>query len=196
MPAPNIAAAIKKNVDELIRLQTRVLPVKVGRAVQASVRENFRKGRFYNGQPWQTPLRTDLGFHGAGARYGPLLSGSNHLMMSTDYVPMPGRVLIRNNEIYAPVHNDGAAITVTSKMKRYFWARQIESRKRFGDDSPEASFWKNMAIKKPGSSIRIPQRHFLGPSPEVDRIVKGIVDAELQNFIKNIDNGRITPGAH
>ena len=83
-----------------------------------------------------------------------------------------------------------------SRWNGYFWARQIESRKRFGDDSPEASFWKNMALKKPGSSIRIPQRHFLGPSPEVDRIVKGIVDAELQNFIKNIDNGRITPGAH
>lgn len=196
MPAPDIEKMIRENLENLKKLYLRTLPVKVGRAVQASVRENFRKGRFYNCQPWQTPLRTDLGFAGAGARYGPLLSGSNHLMMSTDYVPMPGRVLIRNNEIYAPVHNEGAAITVTSKMKQYFWARQIESRKRFGDDSPEASFWKNMALKKPGSSIRIPQRHFLGPSTEVDRIVKNIVDAELQNFIKNIDNGRITPGAH
>ena len=187
MPAPNIVAQIKKNVDELVKLQTRVLPIKVGRAVQESIRQNFRQGSFYGGEAWRTPLRTDLGFHGAGAQYGPLLSGSNHLMMSTDYVPMPGRVLIRNNVIYAPVHNDGASIAVTSKMKRYFWARQIESRKRYGDDSPEASFWKNMALKKAGSKITIPQRHFLGPSPQVDQIVKRIVDAELQNFIKRLN---------
>ena len=193
MPAPDLAAIIKQNVEKLQRLQTRVLPIKVGRAVQASIRENFRQGRFYNGQSWQTPLRTELGFHGAGAQYGPLLSGTNHLMMSTDYQPMPGRVLIRNTEVYAPVHNDGASIAVTSKMKRYFWARQIESRRRYGDDSPEASFWKNMALKKAGSSIRIPQRHFLGPSPEVDKIVKRIVDAELQNFINDLDNGRTSP---
>ena len=196
MPAPDIAEIIKQNVEELKKLQTRVLPIKVGRAVQESIRNNFRQGSFYGGQPWETPLRTELGFHGAGAQYGPLLSGSNHLMMQTDYVPLPGKVLIQNTEVYAPVHNDGAEIGVTPKMKRYFWARHIESRERHGDESPEASFWKNMALKKPGSTIRIPQRHFLGPSPQVDKIVKEVVDAELQTFINKLNNGRITSGSY
>ena len=72
----------QEDLKELQRLQRRVLPVKVGRAVQSSVRENFRRGDFYGGQDWEQPLRSKLGFSCAGGQYGPLLSGSNHLMMS------------------------------------------------------------------------------------------------------------------
>ena len=94
MSAPDFASMVKKDLADLQKLRDRVLPVKVGRAVQASIRENFRKGSFYGSSPWQTPLRTSLGFRGAGGQYGPLLSGNNHLMMSTDYyVPKPGTVV-------------------------------------------------------------------------------------------------------
>jgi phage gpG-like protein len=184
MPAPDIMQKIRQNVEDLKKLQQRTLPIKVGRAVQESIRENFRQGSFYRGSPWHTPLRTSLGFSGAKGQYGPLLSGSNHLMMSTDYVPMPGRVLIRNSEVYAPVHNDGDTITVTPKMKRFFWAKSYESKDQRGKESPEAQFWKNMALKKVGSGIRIPERHFLGPSPAVNRLVEQIIKKELENFIK------------
>lgn len=51
---------VQKKLQELLRLTNRVLPVKVGKAVRDSVRENFRKGGF-NGTPWQAPLRTQLG---------------------------------------------------------------------------------------------------------------------------------------
>ena len=94
MPAPDIEKMIRENLEDLMKLYQRTLPVKVGRAVQASVRENFRKGRFYGGEAWQTPLRTSLGFRGASGQYGPLLSGSNHLMMNPDYEPLPGKVNI------------------------------------------------------------------------------------------------------
>ena len=85
MPAPDIEKMISENLKDLMYLYSRKLPVKVGGAVQSSFQENFRKGRFYSEQPWQTPLRTTLGFRGAAGQYGPLLSGSNHLMMNTDY---------------------------------------------------------------------------------------------------------------
>lgn len=85
-----------------MRLKDRVLPVKVGRAVRDSVSDNFRKGGFY-GQTWKPPMRTDLGFEGPS--YGPMLSGANHLMMSTYYVAEPGRVIIQNSLIYAQIHN-------------------------------------------------------------------------------------------
>ena len=75
MSAPDFASIVKKDLADLQKLRERVLPIKVGRAVQASVRENFRKGNFYGGAPWLTPLRTSLGFRGAGGQYGPLLSG-------------------------------------------------------------------------------------------------------------------------
>ena len=56
MPAPDIQGEINRALKELMRLKDRVLPVKVGRAVRDSVRDNFRKGGFY-GQTWKTPMR-------------------------------------------------------------------------------------------------------------------------------------------
>ena len=192
MPAPDLEKMIRESLDDLKKLYLRTLPVKVGRAVQSSVRENFRKGRFYSEQAWQTPLRTTLGFRGAAGQYGPLLSGSNHLMMNTDYEPLPGKVIIRNKEVYAATHNNGDDIGVTERMKRFFWAKHIEHKERMGPEAAETEFWKRMALKKPGSRIKIPRRHFLGPSKEVDAIVQDIVNKELQEFINTHFNGKVT----
>lgn len=192
MSAPNIEKTIQRQLEDLKKLYLHKLPIRVGVVVRDSVRENFRQGNFYNGERWQTPLRTSLGFRGATGQYGPLLSGTNHLMMNTDYQPLPGRVIIRNNEVYAATHNDGADIGVTERMKRFFWAKHMEDKTRLGENSPEAEFWKRMALKKPGSRIHIPRRHFLGPSKEVDAIVQKTIDNELQEFIKKNDNGTIT----
>ena len=192
MPAPDVEKMIRDNLEDLKKLYLRTLPVKVGRAVQSSVRENFRKGRFYSDQAWQTPLRTSLGFKGAAGQYGPLLSGTNHLMMNTDYEPLPGRVIIRNTEVYAATHNDGEEIGVTERMKRFFWAKHLEHKERMGVNAPETEFWKRMALKKPGSRIKIPRRHFLGPGKEVDAIVQAVVDKELQEFINTHTNGKTT----
>ena len=192
MSAPNIEKTIQRELEDLKKLYLHKLPIRVGVVVRDSVRENFRQGNFYNGERWQTPLRTSLGFRGATGQYGPLLSGSNHLMMNTDYQPLPGRVIIRNNEVYAATHNDGADIGVTERMKRFFWAKHLEDKTRLGENSPEAEFWKRMALKKPGSRIHIPRRHFLGPSKDVDAIVQKTINNELQEFIKKNDNGTIT----
>lgn len=192
MSAPNIEKTIQRELEDLKKLYLHKLPIRVGVVVRDSVRENFRQGNFYNGERWQTPLRTSLGFRGATGQYGPLLSGTNHLMMNTDYQPLPGRVIIRNNEVYAATHNDGADIGVTERMKRFFWAKHMEDKTRLGENSPEAEFWKRMALKKPGSRITIPRRHFLGPSKEVDAIVQKTINNELQEFIKKNDNGTIT----
>lgn len=192
MPAPDIEKMIRDSMEDLKRIYLHKLPVKVGVAVRDSVRENFRQGNFYGGDRWQEPLRVTLGFRGAPGQRGPLLSGSNHLMMNTDYQPLPGRVIIRNNEVYAATHNDGEDINVTERMKRFFWAKHMEDKDRLGDNSPEAEFWKRMALKKTGSKIRIPQRHFLGPGPAVDRMVNDIINKELQEFINTHFNGTTT----
>ena len=197
MPVPDLQGIIQKQVKELIRLKDRVLPVKVGRAVRDSVRENFRKGGFY-GQPWTPPMRTSLGFDGPG--YGPMLSGTNHLMMSTDYIPEPGRVTIQNTLVYAEIHNEGGEITVTKRMKSYFWsqyykrglvgslyaqAKGKKNQEKADTFNKEAEFWRAMALKKVGSKVKIPQRKFLGEHPEVERIVQEIINTELSNFAKN-----------
>lgn len=80
MPAPNLQQEVQKKLQELLRLTNKVLPVKVGKAVRDSVRENFRKVVFY-GTPWQAPLRTHLGIVSPG--YGPLLSGISYKKAKT-----------------------------------------------------------------------------------------------------------------
>ena len=193
MSVPNFSEMVKRDLADLQRLRDRVLPIKVGRAVQAGVRENFRRGNFYGSAQWLTPLRTSLGFRGAGGKYGPLLSGSNHLMMSTDYyVPKPGTVVIISDTPYSNTHNEGEEIGVTTKMRKYFWARHLEDKKRYGAEAPETEFWKRMALKKPGSHIKIPRRHFLGPDKAVDRTVNDIINNELENFIKSHHHGPTT----
>lgn len=155
MSVPDMNNEIKKRIFELKRLQERVLPVKVGREVTESVRENFRREGFY-GQSWKSPYRRTLGFSGAKGSYGTLLSGTNHLMSSTDYVPGRGNVRIRNNADYAQVHNEGANIPVTPKMKKFFWAKHYEAGGgvKGKDISAEASFWQRMALKKQAVTSR------------------------------------------
>ena len=109
---------------------------------------------------------------------------------------------------YASIHNDGGDITVTRKMKMFFRKQFYKSNNRFArkkDSSsskikktlsdagfyawtsqmqltPTALFWRNLALMKEGSKIHIPKRRFLGQSPEVERIVREIIDKDLSEY--------------
>lgn len=97
---------------------------------------------------------------------------------------------------YAAVHNDGGEIVVTEKMKRYFWHKYYEATGSFGRKkngqrrndkrtrqlSTEADFWRFMALKRAGTTIRIPRRRFLGTGPEVERIVREIIEDNLNEY--------------
>ena len=109
---------------------------------------------------------------------------------------------------YAAIHNDGGEIVVTAKMKRYFSAKFYESQggferkkgiaKRPLSDggfyawtskmnlTPVAEFWRFMALKRAGTTIRIPRRRFLGAGPEVERIVREIIEENLNEYF-NVD---------
>lgn len=100
---------------------------------------------------------------------------------------------------YAEIHNDGGEIVVTQKMKKYFWAKYYEATGSFGRKkdgsrrndkrtvqlSSEAEFWKFMALKKAGTTIKIPRRRFLGTSPEVEQSVLEIIEENLGSYFKN-----------
>ncbi len=194
MSNPNIESEVQKCLKDLMHIRSRVIPVKVGKEVVASVRQNFRSGGFY-GASWKRTKRQDVPFKGAAGSYGPLLSNTTHLMSSTDYVPGDAQVTIRNPVPYARYHNEGAESKVTKRMKKYFWARYYQAgggsssetkgkKGRKKKANPEAEFWKAMALKKSGSRIRIPRRRFLGPSPKVDKIVTDIINNEIDKYIK------------
>ena len=50
-----------------------------------------------------------------------------------------------------------------------------------------SEFWRNMALMKVGSKIRIPQRKFLGTSPEVEAAVRQIIEENLNEYVNNIN---------
>jgi phage gpG-like protein len=101
---------------------------------------------------------------------------------------------------YAAIHNDGGEMVVTEKMKRFFWHKYYEATGSFGRKkngerrndkrtrqlSTEADFWRFMALKRAGTTIRIPRRRFLGTGPEVERIVREIIEDNLNEYF-NMD---------
>jgi len=105
-----------------------------------------------------------------------------------------------SNKPYAGVHNEGGEIKVSKRMKKYFWAKHYEtsgkiSRKKDGAKrgtksntvlSDTAEFYKNMALKKEGSTIKMPERRFVGFSPETDKIVKDVVNHNVKEYFDNI----------
>ena len=100
---------------------------------------------------------------------------------------------------YAAIHNEGGEIVVTERMKRYFWHKYFAATGSFGRKkdgsrrndkrtlqlSSEAEFWKFMALKKAGTTIKIPRRQFLGASPEVEQVVRTIIEENLSEYIED-----------
>ncbi len=74
---------------------------------------------------------------------------------------------------YASIHNEGGKITVTAKMKRYFWAQFIKTK----DEA-----WRRMALMKVGKVITMPERRFIGDGPDTQRIIREAIDRNLQQF--------------
>lgn len=201
---PDLQRTVGRAVDDLIRLTDRVLPVKIGRTAVNHTKDHFLRGG-YGGQTWKEPYRRRLSFNGAQAHYGTLLSGTNHLRDSTDRdYPKRGQVRIFNEVAYAGVHNDGATITVTARMKKYFWARHYEalgarvrtkkgklSRSKYNEAmNREAAFWRAMATKKVGTMIKMPKRKFFGIDNALKAKVNKIINDELYQLAHGIYSGK------
>lgn len=155
--------------------------------------QNFERQAFFS-EAWQR-------------RRSPLRPGG-HILVDTGDLRRSIRSEIRDSSIVfltdhpaAAIHNEGGEIVVTEKMKRFFWYKYYSATGSFGRKkdgsrrndkrtlqlSDEADFWKAMALMRVGSKIRIPQRKFLGTSPEVEAAVRQIIEENLNEYVNNID---------
>ena len=151
--------------------------------------ENFERESFFS-EAWarrKGPVRPD----------GHILVDTTRLRRSIQSRTTENSITFFTNEPYAAIHNEGGEIVVTEKMKRYFWRKYYDAvgafdRKKDGSRrndkrtvqlSEEAEFWKFMALKKAGTTIKIPRRRFLGTSPEVEKAVREIIEENITEYI-------------
>lgn len=81
------------------------------------------------------------------------------------------RVRTGTELVYSEIHNDGGVITVTKKMKAYWWARYYEfagmKRKTATAQAridAKAEWCRNMALMKVGKKLKVPKRQYIGES--------------------------------
>lgn len=182
-------SALDKQVKTIFRSILRDIQVELGDEFD----RNFERQAFFS-RAWQrrkSPMRPG----------GLVLVASGDLRRSVRSEIRESSIVFFSDLPHAAIHNEGGEIRVTARMKRYFWYRHYSATGSFGRRkdgslrkdkknrqlSSEADFWKAMALMKVGATIRIPQRKFLGTSPEVEAAVRQIIEENLTDYINNID---------
>ena len=153
--------------------------------------KNFEREAFFS-EAWQrrkSPTRPG----------GHILVESGALRRSIQSRTTDSSITFYTTLPYAAIHNEGGEIRVTNRMKAFFWHKYYETTGSFGRKkngerrndkrtvqlSTEAEFWKWMALKKEGSTIKIPKRQFIGASPEVEKAVREIIEENLTEFFEH-----------
>lgn len=154
--------------------------------------KNFERQAFFS-EAW---ARRKSPFRKGGAT----LIDTTRLRQSIKTRRTENSVIVYSDVPYAEIHNEGGEIRVTKKMKGHFWKKYREAvgsfgRKKNGERRndkrtnrlfEEAEFYKFMALKKEGSTIKIPRRRFIGMAPEVEQAVREIVEKNLTEYFNDI----------
>jgi phage gpG-like protein len=152
---------------------------------------NFERKAFFNA-PW------------APRKY---VSGRGSLLMQSGALRRSLRASIEGQAIkfssslpYAKLHNEGGTVTVTAKMKAYFWAMYYKSGgaagkakgERKANLSAEATMWKALALQKVGKKMKIPERRFIGNHPQVRLSIERAMNLNLKD-VETFINRKLKP---
>lgn len=143
--------------------------------------ENFKRQAFFS-EKWKRRRYDDDPGRG-------ILHKEDSLRKSIISI-IEGRRLIYTSAMpYSKIHNEGGAITVTQRMKGYFWHKYREEKERLKGKamSEQGAFYRAMALKRRGSKIQIPRRMFLGKSPEVEKIVREVTEDCLEEYFNTVE---------
>lgn len=132
---------------------------------------NFTRGGFF-GTKWLN-RRDGIATH---------LNNTGTLRRSVKATISGNTLVFTSSTPYSAIHNEGGKITVTKKMKGYFWKMYKKTKQ---------DRYKAMALMKVGSKIKIPQRQFLGEyqgiQTTIERSAKHVIEKELQKIADNIN---------
>jgi len=148
---------------------------------------------------------TDSSFQRWAERNSPMggkkvLYGQGNLMNSIRPAERSkSRVVIKSDTAYSDLHNNGGTITVTEKMKKFWWARyyelsgkvkktksgRVSGAKANLKVSAKAEFCKRMALMKVGTKIKMPKRQYMGQSAtlmrQFDTWLKNEIEVKFNN---------------
>lgn len=149
---------------------------------------NFQRKAFFD-KPWkQTRWPNSRG--SLMMRSGQLRRGNRSAIQGTN-------IVFTNSQPYAELHNEGGNLIITPKMIRFFWAMYHKAagassraggrRKQVLGD--EALRWKALALKKPGETLQIAQRQFIGWHSSLKKHIERVVNQnmkETETYISNL----------
>ena len=148
---------------------------------------NFERKAFFD-KKWKSTRLTNS--------RGSLMMRTGNLRHSIQSKISKDTIVFSSSMPYAEIQNNGGTISVTEKMKRFFWAMHYKASggakgkgKKAQRLSTEAQQWKALALKKVGSKIEIEQRQFLGDHPRARKMIETIINdnlQELNNELKKI----------
>lgn len=152
---------------------------------------NFERKAFFS-EKWQ---RRGGAYHNDK----PLLMNTSQLRKSVTSTIVDNKLVYSSEVTYAGFHNEGATITVTKKMKGYFWYKYYQAtggftRKKSGEQrndkknralTTEAEFYRAMALLKVGRKIIIPRRQFVGWHPSLESSVRQIIEENLTEYFNS-----------
>lgn len=167
------------------------LPTKVGNIAVLFFKDNIRERQGFldiSIEGWESGKSGVL--KKAGGKMliekGNLLSGITQSVSGTKVMVYIIGVAAK----YAEIHNTGGTITVTPKMRKFFWAKYYENNKKIvlkkdGKTHTKASitinaiaqYYKNLALAK---KLVIPKRKFIGNSVTLDNDIKKYIEDNLQ----------------
>lgn len=134
--------------------EVRRIPKNIGNVVLGHTIDNFKKQAF-GGVPWQIRKDRDI------SRNLLVLSGKLRRSLRISEANWK-RVVIASDLIYAKLHNEGGEIPVTAKMKKFFWAKYMATKK---------PYWKRLATTKK-QNLQIPKRQFVGLDNDLERKIE------------------------
>lgn len=134
--------------------------------------QNFSRGGFFEDK-WKDKVTGEAS----------TLQGGGRLRRSLVASVRGNSVVFSSSEKYASIHNEGGEITVTPRMRRYFWAKYYEAEKK----SASAELYRSLALKRPGDKIEIPKRQYIGDAPQIRKAVEAVVRDNVERHLKEIE---------
>ncbi len=186
-----------KDFEKRLNKVLNAMPTVMGQAAVNHFQENItkRQGLAMNGSLQRFQNRV---FEGR-KRGNNILNNAGNMLDSIKIIRRSNNqveVGIRSTEIpYAEIHQQGGRISVTDKMRKFFWAqyyqhatgssRNSRGRNKRSSSSlgSEASFWKAMAMKRKNATIDIPKRQFMAVTPDLEKTILRVIQTEMNHII-------------